>query len=526
MIHRCRIAVSLLIVAVPLLMLSAAGNDEKPRSGAPEALLRRLEKEIAQVRGLEFKTPVQAKVIKRNDKTAKGIQGFYKIDDKTLYLFDDIKGSYERGVLIHEMVHALQDQHFNLKKLHQQQFGSDSELALAALIEGDATYTMIEVLRKDQPRVAGMLDAPLEKSGNLQNAFLYAQGARYVKALKDKGGWKAVNSAYRFSPQTTAEILHPAERVSTFDMGPGKNVGEFGLIRLMAEHPATKAGSVKAAAGWHGDRTIQEGPGKAWIVAFGTTEQANRFLETFAQLIAARGPDLKQLRKDAGVAVWQAGEKGVRSLLVSGTRVLSLEAPDGPAYQKLLDRVLGPAPMEVYSYRQKRAVTFGAMLDELLGYDVICVGEDHDSELHHQVQLQVIKSLFARDERLGVGMEMFQRPYQKDVDVYFQGKTGEDEFLKATEYEKRWGFHWGLYRPIVEFCRKNGVPLAALNVSTELRRRLSAVGHDKLTDDEKKQLGSIDFHVKAHRDYWYEHWRTCTDRRERCRRRKRNAATR
>jgi aminopeptidase N len=124
--------------------------------------------------------------------------------------------------------------------------------------------------------------------------------------------------------------------------------------------------------------------------------------------------------------------------------------------------------------------------------------------LHHQVQLQVIRSLFARDERLGVGMEMFQRPYQKDIDRYFRGETMEEDFLKATEYRERWGFDWSLYRPIAEFCRKNSVPLAALNVPRELTRRLSKVGHKGLTDDEKQQLGEVDFHVKAHRDYWYE----------------------
>ena len=67
-------------------------------------------------------------------------------------------------------------------------------LAKDALIEGDATFTMIEVLKKDQPKVAAMLEVPLEKSRNLQNAFLYAQGARYVKALKERGGWATVRT--------------------------------------------------------------------------------------------------------------------------------------------------------------------------------------------------------------------------------------------------------------------------------------------------------------------------------------------
>jgi uncharacterized iron-regulated protein len=191
-------------------------------------------------------------------------------------------------------------------------------------------------------------------------------------------------------------------------------------------------------------------------------------------------------------------------VLARGERVLSLEAPGEAAYKTLLDAALGPPTLTIYSAREKTALSFGELIDRLSEADVICVGEAHDSDLNHRVQLQIIKGLFARDERLGVGMEMFQRPYQKPIDRYFQGEIGEEEFLKATEYRHRWGFEWSLYRPIVEFCRKNGVPLAALNAPRELTRRISKVSFAGLTDDEKKQLGPIDFHVKEHRDYWYD----------------------
>src|SRR5262249_31662498 len=151
-----------------------------------DAQLRQLEKQIAAVRGLAFKKPVEAKVIPRPSGTDKSLQGYYSPKEKRLYLYDDLSGAYEKGVLIHEMVHALQDQHFGLQQLHQGAFGSDAELALAALVEGDATFTMIELLKQEQPKAAAMLGVPLEKARHLQNAFLYAQGARYVKALKDR----------------------------------------------------------------------------------------------------------------------------------------------------------------------------------------------------------------------------------------------------------------------------------------------------------------------------------------------------
>ncbi len=469
-----------------------------------DARLRQLEKEIETVRGLKFKAPVAAAVIPRPAGADKSVQGFYDLKAKKLFLYADVKGSYRRGVLIHEMVHALQDQHFGLKTLHQTAFDQDADLARAALIEGDATYTMIEVLKKEQPRVAEMLKSPLEKAKHLQNAFLYAQGARYVQALKERGGWAAVNAAYRFPPRSTASILHPGG-VATVNLGPGKTHGELGLIRLLMSHPRTADQSVAAAAGWKGDRAVEDGKNRWWLIAFGTTEQAGRFQAALAALRQAQNPEFKSAPSGRGGASLWHGPKGeVLAVLARGERVLALEAADTKAYRTLLDRIDGPLSLSVYSRKDKRPIAFGEMVERLLAADLVCVGETHDSELHHRVQLQVVKALFAQDERLGVGLEMFQRPFQAPLDRYLRGEVGEEELLKATEYQKRWGYDWSLYRPIADFCRKNGVPLAALNAPRELTSRVSKVGYAGLNEEEKKQLGPVDFHVKEHRAHWYD----------------------
>src|SRR5262249_15149519 len=211
--------------------------------------------------------------------------------------YDDVSGAYERGVLIHEMVHALQDQHFGLAQLHPKSFGSDAELALAALVEGDATFTMIELLKKDQPRVTAMLDAPLEKAKDIQQAFLYAQGARYVKALKERGGWEAVNAAYKFPPRSMAAVLHP-EGVKTIDLGPGTTRGELAILQMLAAHPETAALAVRAAAGWKGDRVVEEGGVKSWVVAFTTREDALEFQAALTRLRRAQNPRLKSFLEE------------------------------------------------------------------------------------------------------------------------------------------------------------------------------------------------------------------------------------
>jgi uncharacterized iron-regulated protein len=495
------LTLAVLLVGLHKSRFEAAGPPES--NTALEATLRKLEKDIEKVRGLAFKKPVLARVIPRPKETPGHLQGYYSTKEKTLFVYDDIRGNYERGVLIHEMVHALQDQHFGLEKLHPTAYGSDGELARAALIEGDATWTMIELLKKDQPRVAMMLEAPLEKARDLDRAFLYAQGTRYVKALQERGGWNEVNMRYRFPPSATASILHPETRVVSIDLGPGAVRGELGLIRLLASSPATAAESVQAAAGWRGDRTIEEGKARAWVVAFGSSEQAGRFQAALVKYHASKTPGEKPQRQSVGEVVWKR-DGGVLGVLAHDSRVLQLEAPDEKGLTAMLDRIEGPPPVTIYSSKDKKTISFGELVDRLMEADLVCIGENHDSELTHRMQLQLIRAIHARDERLGVGMEMFQKPYQKHLDRYLSGAIDESTFLEDTEYRRRWGFEWSLYQPIVRFCKNNKVPLAALNVAEELRGRISKVGVKALTAEEKKQLGDIDYQVKAHRDYWYE----------------------
>jgi uncharacterized iron-regulated protein len=492
------------LLAGILLASRGRGEDPAARKKILEGRLRQLEKDIAAVRGLAFKKPVVAHVIARPPGASKHLQGYYSPREKALFLYDDLAGPYERGVLIHEMVHALQDQHFGLDRLHPPSFEDDADLARAALIEGDATFTMIELLRKDQPRVAAMLDAPLVKARDLQKAFLYAQGARYVQALRKQGGWEAVNRRYRFPPDSTAAVLHPDEAVTAIDIGPGKTVGELGLIALLAGHPGTAPEAVTAASGWRGDRLREDRTGKSWTLAFATPAQADRFAQALARLRPAEDPDLKEIPAGAGTSAWRGTRGNVLAVSTRGARVLVLEAPDRTSYRALRERAEGPLSLCIYSARDRKALTFGELTDRLLRADLVCIGETHDSDLHHRVQLQIIKALFACDERLGVGMEIFQRPFQKSLDRYLAGDLSEDDLLRATEYRQRWGFDWSLYRPLAEFCRRNGIPVAALNAPRELTRRVSQVGYAGLTAQEKEQLGPVDFHVKEHRAYWYD----------------------
>jgi len=119
---------------------------------------------------------------------------------------------------------------------------------------------------------------------------------------------------------------------------------------------------------------------------------------------------------------------------------------------------------------------------------IIYVGETHDRYEHHMVQLEVIKALYKKNPRIAVGMEMFQRPFQKVLDDYIAGMIDEREFLKSSQYFRRWGIDYNLYRDILEFAREVKIPIVALNICRKIVNKVARAGLDSLTEEEKREI--------------------------------------
>lgn len=146
-------------------------------------------------------------------------------------------------------------------------------------------------------------------------------------------------------------------------------------------------------------------------------------------------------------------------------------------------------------------VNLETIIKDIQDKKIIYVGEQHDQFAHHINQLSIIKKLYKINKKLAIGMEMFQRPFQKVIDDYINGKINEREFLKKTEYFKRWGIGYNLYKPIVDFAKENRIPVIALNIDREITKKVSQNGIGYLTEKEKKLLPSeMDFSDKSYKE--------------------------
>ena len=174
------------------------------------------------------------------------VVGYYDPETHRLVVRDDVmvglQGASEKDeveetkvVLIHELVHALQDQKLSLGKAHKRKRDSDAENAFRAVIEGDATLAMmahalrsqgmpLSLLTRNLPQFGSMMQGDSLLSGQNLNkapAILrvtlvapYLRGLELAAAMHAQGEWKAVNHLHKNLPSSSEQFLHPQKYIA------------------------------------------------------------------------------------------------------------------------------------------------------------------------------------------------------------------------------------------------------------------------------------------------------------------------
>ena len=133
----------------------------------------------------------------------------------------------------------------------------------------------------------------------------------------------------------------------------------------------------------------------------------------------------------------------------------------------------GDKPAYQLFNQEGKKVKYEKMLKELGEADIVFFGELHTDPIAHWLQLELTKDLYEqKKEELVLGAEMFEADNQLILNEYLEGIYAADKF----EAEMRlWGNYQTDYKPLVEFAKKNQVPLIATNIP----RRYASVVHKK-----------------------------------------------
>ncbi len=139
--------------------------------------------------------------------------------------------------------------------------------------------------------------------------------------------------------------------------------------------------------------------------------------------------------------------------------------------------------------------------DKLRASRVIYVGEEHSNPHDHAAELEVLERAFAVDPSLGLGLEMLPHTYQGSLDAFLAGTLDEAGFLKAVAWDETWGYAWGLYRPLLVFCREHHLPAFALNATRDLAHAVAEKGVDGLSAQQRQMLPELQPGPAPHREY-------------------------
>ncbi|MBI5552698.1 MAG: ChaN family lipoprotein [Desulfobacterales bacterium] len=158
-------------------------------------------------------------------------------------------------------------------------------------------------------------------------------------------------------------------------------------------------------------------------------------------------------------------------------------------------RAMIPAPetLRLYDLAAGREVADQAALARLAPARIVLVGEHHTEQAHHLAQLAVIQALHRSGRKVAIGLEMFRKDAQAELDRWVAG--GLDEAAFRPIYLDNWNFDWPLYRPIFDYARQNRLPMVGLNVPREVTRQVAREGFDSLSESQKGALGEISCEV-------------------------------
>jgi PGF-CTERM protein len=154
------------------------------------------------------------------------VGGYYSPAADSIVLVTDNETTLQVDELTlgHELIHALQDQKFDLGNFSSQT--RDGANANSGLIEGDANYVQYRYQQRcgEGGSWNGSCLSPEASGGggggppNMGVYFLnyqpYSDGPAFIAEQKREGGWDAVNELYDAPPQSAEQVIHP-ERYGT-----------------------------------------------------------------------------------------------------------------------------------------------------------------------------------------------------------------------------------------------------------------------------------------------------------------------
>lgn len=294
---------------------------------------------------------------------------FYDYNKKRLFILDSTgEGMEQRVALVHELAHALADQHHPLGKyLHKGSPDDDAEMARQAVMEGQATWLTWAYVSK---RNGGKPEVPAEVMNELTRSlgsdsadfpvftkaplymkeslvFPYNEGLKFQDAVFRKLGRAGFDRVFATPPASTQQILHPEayledhkptdpdapslerKQARHFRVLAEGSLGEFDFSVLLRQYTGEKEGAA-AAGHWRGasyriyEHKREKYPVLTFKSEWDSPESGRKFCELYQKVMKGRWKKMEDV-KTSGAEITGLGDSGKFRLSCQGAIVQSIE---------------------------------------------------------------------------------------------------------------------------------------------------------------------------------------------------------
>ena len=298
---------------------------------------------------------------------------FYDYNQKKLFVLEGTGGSdEERVALVHELAHALADQHFHLAKFIRGGMRSDdSATARQAVMEGQATWLMAAYVSREgggKPEVPEsvleLMKKNIEGSAAQQYpvfskappyireslVFPYADGLTFQDAVYRKLGREAFSEVFVRPPLSTGQIFHPERYlghggvvIPNPPLLPGARefrkiadgtLGELDFRVLLSQYVNADDGKALAAHLAGGSYELFENKREKFPVlgvtsAWDSSESARKYFEQYRTVMQGKWKKL-QIAKQTPEVLEGRGDSGYFRVWIDGEMVNQIEGWNSP----------------------------------------------------------------------------------------------------------------------------------------------------------------------------------------------------
>lgn len=265
-----------------------------------------------------------------------GVLGYYDTETDELVVRGRTPTPYVQKTIVHELVHALDDQHFELHRPQYDDRKDEISLGLSAVIEGNASRVESQWLGEQPAEFRDQVGAEESAfaAGIDVSAFPpillfqigapYQQGEVFVGRLLAENGERGVDAALTDPPDTSEQFLFPdlyrsrEPRIEVPAPAAGGDIIDDGVIGALflyglfttGESAVNPADAVRAVDGWGGDWAVTWVDGDQACVRadfVGDTAQDTDELESTLTLWAESSPAAGISRVDGRVRLDSCG---------------------------------------------------------------------------------------------------------------------------------------------------------------------------------------------------------------------------